>query len=377
MRALIGCGVVALVALAGCGRTDSVDSTETVAGTTTSSLPDPTASSVSATTVRSSTTIEPTTTVESSTTVASTTVAPTPSTEPPTTGPTTTQSPPATPRPQTAFVIADGDLVEVDVATGAIVALISEFFDADGVFRYGLRPTADRTTIWFNESYEDGWYGCESSVGNVGRIDIASGAIEILGPGSGVSLAPNDELLAHLGSAVCVPDPEAPDFWVLTPYDRVVVRQLASGEIREFVTAATLDGSPDPGVVEWAGFSPAGDLLVLTADGQLRNVDINGSSTIQDHPVVLPEVIGFPIAATATALVTIVGGDEGSTDLYSLDAVSGAPTLLASSEAFMNAAVNASGHVVVVAFDEVSVAPGADLTVVSNPDGAFIGDVGW
>jgi hypothetical protein len=116
---------------------------------------------------------------------------------------------------------------------------------------------------------------------------------------------------------------------VLTPPDRVVVRMLDTGEEREFVTDTPPDDYDSPSAVLAATFGAEGGLLVLTGDGLLRGVDVEGSGVIQDHPVILPELTGGPVAVTADALITVDFGEEGSTDAYSIDPGSGETTLIA------------------------------------------------
>ncbi len=365
---IVGVAAVAL-ALTACG-----DGTEVTSST---AAPAPTIDvTLPATTDPTEATSPPTTAVITlpPTTVPATTAPPTTEPPPTTVPPPTTTAPTG---PTTAFVAADNQLLEVDVASGETVRVLVDSLSGDGVFRGGLRLSPDRSTIWFDEGYEDGWYGCDSSIGSVGRIDAATGAIDVLGLGSGVEPSANGELISYVTSSLCLPDPENPEFFVLTPYDRVVVRQLSTGEEREFVTDTPPDTYDSPSAVQGAGFSPAGDLLVLLGDGRLINVDINGSAVIQDHPVALPEVVGGPVAATADALITVEFGDEGSSDLYSIDAGSGAPTLLASSGAFMAVGVSADDQIVVASFEPVTVAPGANVTVVELPGDPFVYDIDW
>jgi len=279
--------------------------------------------------------------------------------------------------PATAFAAVDEQLVEVDVATGETVRVLDDFFSGEGVFRGALRLSPDRSAIWFSEGYEDGWFGCDTSIGSFGRVDAATGELEILGVGSGPEPSADGELLAYVTSSLCLPDPELPEFWVLTPSDRVVVRVLATGEEREFVTDTPPDSYDAPSAVLGAGFSPGGSLLVLLGDGRLFNVDLDGSGVIQDHPIALAEVVGQPVAATADALITVDFGDEGSTDVYSLDPASGAPTLLASTGAFLAVGVSADDQLVVSSVDAVTVAPGAAVTVVEPASGGFVYDIDW
>lgn len=363
--ASIAIGVAVALVLAACGGETQVSSSTVATSSTVVAETAPTTSS----SAPPPPTIDATTTTIDSTTTT-TTVAPTTAT-----APTTTVADPV--GPATAFVSADGSLLEVDAATGDTVRVLQEFFDDEGVFRGGLRLSPDRSTIWFSEGYEDGWYGCDSSIGSFGRIDAATGELEVLGVGGGIEASPNGELISYITSSLCLPDPEQPDVWVLTPPDRVVVRLLETGEEREFVTDTPPDDYNTPSVVLGAGFSPAGTLLVLLGDGRLINVDINGSNVIQDHPVALPEVTGAPVAATADALITVAFGDEGSTEVYSIDPGSGESTLIASAGAYMAVGVSAADEIVVSSFDPVTVSPGAAVTVIELPGNPFIFDIDW
>ena len=297
------------------------------------------------------------------------------STTAPTTAPPTTTPPTAA--PATAYAAANEQLIEVDVATGATVRVLQEFFSDEGVFRGGLRLSPDRSVIWFSEGYEDSWFGCESSIGSFGSVDAATGELEVQGVGSGVEPSADGQLISYITSSLCLPDPENPEIWVLTPSDRVVVRQLDTGDEREFVTDTPPDGYGAPSAVLGAVFSPGGSLLVLLGDGRLINVDIDGSGVIQDHPVALPEVVGNPVAATADALITLLFGDEGSTDIFSIDPATGAPTLLASAGAYVAVAVSADGQIAVSSFEPVTVAPGAEVTIVELEGDPFVYDLDW
>ncbi len=343
--------------------------------------------------VPSTATTEPPVTQAPATTAAPTTAAPTtavPTTEAPATtaapttvAPTTTEAlgdvvdPPAA-TPASAFVTLSPSLVEIDLVSGEVVREIVEFFTGEGVFRGVLRLDPGGRSLWFSEAYEDGWYGCESSVGNYGVVDLETGEIRILGAGSSAEPSPDGEFSAVVSSEVCVPDPQQPDVWVLTPSDRVVVRQLSSGEERAFVTDPPPSDYSSPSSVRWAGFSPAGNLLVMTLDGVVRNVDLDGSRVLQDHPIVLSGVDGLPAGATADALLVLVTGDEGSVELISIAAESGETVLLASSEQYFDAAIDVpTGAVLVAGFGEIVVEDGAPVTVVTVPEGEFVSALDW
>jgi hypothetical protein len=357
------------VTASGCSRTAEVVSTAddtttvdaTIAATTTTVIDTTTATTIVPETT--TTELETTTTVETTTT------------EPPATS--TTVAGPAPTPPAIAYVAADTDLLEIATADSAVTRTVVEFFNGDGVFRGNLRLAPDGATIWFSEGYEDSWYGCDTSVGSFGRVDVASGAVEILGTGWGAEPSPDGAQVAYLDSDLCLPDPEAPEFWVLTPYDRVVIRDLAAGTEQEIVTDPAPADAVAPSQITWVGYTTDGELLVLTADRQLRLVDPAGSGVLQDHPVVLPELRGLPAGTTDGALITADRGDEGSTDVYAIDPSSGGATLLASSEGFVSVGVAPSGAVVVAGFSDVTVEPGAPVTVLTAPEGSTYFDVDW
>ena len=370
-RCILALALLTVTASA-CSSTDSVESTDPdptpVETTTESTTESTTATTEPATTTTSETTTtappETTTTVEATTTTA------------PLATSTTVPGPAPTP-PAVAYVVADTDLLEIDTASGAVTRTVVELFDGDGVFRGNLRLSPDGATIWFSEGYEDGWYGCDTSVGSFGRVDVASGAVEVVGIGSGVEPSPDGTRVAYLTSDLCLPDPENPENWVLTPYDRVVIRDLAAGTEQELVTNPAPADAASPSQVTWVGFDPDGALLVLTADGQLRLVDPAGSGTLQDHPVVATDLRGFPAGTTAGALITVDQGDEGSADVYAVDPSSGGATLLASSEGFVTVGIAPNGAIVVAGFTEVTVEPGAPVTVLTAPDGTTYFDLDW
>ncbi len=355
VRRLVPSLAVALV-LAACSTSDSIESTG----------PATVATAEATTTTASPTTTSTTTTSTTTTSTTTTTTAPT--------------TPPPIPAdaPASAFAADATDLIEIDVRTGALTRTVTAGFSEGGVYRGQLRLTSDRSTIWFSEGYEDGWYGCDSSIGTFGRLDVAAGTFEVLGVGVGPEPSPDGRFVVYRTSELCLPDPENPDLWVLTPYDRVVVRSLETGEELTFVTADTPDAVDSPGVVRWAGFDPGGGLLVQTADGRLFGVELDGPGVIQDHPTIVPEVIGIPVGATDGRLVTVDLGDEGSADVYLIDLGSAEADRIAASEAFLAVGLDSgTGQIVVSGADPVRVTAGAPVTVLTAPDSRLLYDVDW
>lgn len=362
------------LALAACGGGSDEVSSSTVATTTEAPVETTAAPTTAPPTTAAPTTAAPTTAPP--TTAAPTTAPPT--TAPPTTAPATTAPPtPPAENPTTFFATTDLGLVEVDVATGDIVATVDDFFSIDGVFRGNIRLTTDRSTIYFSEGYEDSWYACETSVGSLGVIDVATAAIDVLGRGTGLELAPDETQFAYIDSETCLPDPQQPDFWVLTPYDRAVVRDMATGDEIVVETSPAPDSYDSPSAVRWADLHADGSLLVQLESGDVHRIPPGTSGgTIQDSP------IAFTTAATPWELVgdrmiATLFGAEGSSDLMSFDITTGAGTLLASAETYMAVGVGPEGQLIAVADGDITVEPGVDLTVVDLPVDGYYYDLDW
>lgn len=374
-RAVLVGGVAVAVLLGACSGSDTVTSTPSTTGPQVSIAPPPVASTSTPSTAPA-TTAAPTTAAP--TTAAPTTAAPT--TAPPTTAPPTTAPPltaPASPAP-TSVVMNDGvDLIELDVATGEAIRQIVPFFNGDGIFRGGIHLDPTRTFAYFNEGYEDSWYACESSVGVYARVDVTSGEIEILGTGTGVSLSADGASSVHLDSDVCVPDPEAPELWVLTPYDRVVVTDLESGSTTEYASTPSPESYTDASAVLWAGLEPGGDLLVLTADETLRRIPSGATGAIQDHETVATGFTDIPVHIGDGTLLALDVGDEGSSDLWLVDLGSSERRLLASAEASMSVGVSDEGHIVATSPVPIEVQPGAPVTILPARSDLTYLDIDW
>jgi hypothetical protein len=362
--------------LVACGGSDEVSS----------STPPPTPSTTSTT----STTEAPATTTSTATTVPPTTTTPPTtgpttapsSTAPPTTAPATapgTSAPPTAPlppAPATFFAARDLDLVEIDVASGTVINTIEPFFTGDGVFRGGLRLSPDRSTIYYSEGYEDSWYSCETSVGVIGAISVADGTITPLGPGSGIQLNADGTRIVHLGSQSCVPDPQQPDLWVLTPSDRAIVRDLASGATTEFVTATPPDAYDSATALGWADLADDGSLLVLTGAGEIHRIPSGATGAIQDFPVVVT-TDATPLEIVGDRIIAAIYGDEGSTDLVSISLADGSVASLASTESYMTVGVDPSGRLIAAADGPIAVEPGADVAIVEFPIDGYFYDLDW
>lgn len=368
----------AVSAATGCSSSDEVvvttlDDTTTLAPTTTP--PSASTSTVSATVT--TTTTPAAITTPTTTAVTTSTLTPSTTTSSSSSSSSTTIGGSLPPSPTTAYAVVSGRLITLDPVTGDPVRTIAEAFGGDGVFRGGLRLSPDSSTVWFSEGYEDGWFGCDTSVGSIGRVDVATGAVEIVATGTGAEPSPDGATVAYRDSAQCLPDPDNPEDWVLTPYDSVVVRDLATGAEQELVSRPAPASSTDPGHIGWVGHDPTGALVVLTHDGTLRRIDPAGSDVVQDHPVIVSDLRGLPVGTTGGALVTVEIGPEGSADVLAVDLATGAASLLASSETFLAVGVAPSGAIVVAGSDPIDVAPGAPVTVLAPADAGDVTDLDW
>ena len=340
---------------------------------TSSTVPPTTPETTAAPTTVPPTTVPPTTVPV---TTAPPTTAP-PTTAPPTTAPpTTVPPPPAAENPATFFATTDLGLVEVDVASGTIVATVDDFFNGDGLFRGNIRLTPGRETIYFSEGYEDSWYACESSVGAIGSIDVATGTIENLTGGTTAELSPDGSKLIFIDSEVCLPDPEAPELWVLTPYDRAVVRDLTTGTDTVYPSATPPDVYDAPTSVRWADMHADGSLLVQLGSGDVHRIPAGATGVIQDFPVAFT-TDALPWDVVGDRIIATVYGAEGSSDLVSIDIATGTTTPLASAEVYMAVGVGDEGQLIAVADSPIEVEPGVALTIVDLPPDGYYYDLDW
>lgn len=372
--------VIGGLLIAACSQGESVTSTSAESST----AAPPTVASTSAPTTAPPTTVPAPTSVTPTTappTTAPPTTAPAPTTVPgvaPPTVPATTAPAVTVPTPDTAVAVVDSALVTVDVATSQIDVVIDEFFSAEGVFRGSLRLSPDGSSVYFSEGYEDSWYQCESSVGMVGRIDVATAEMTMLAAGIGIELSPDGSQTVHLGSETCEPDPEAPELFVLTPYDRVVVTDLASGSTTTYVTVTPPTDYGSPTALDWADLADDGSLLVLTVAGDVHRIPAGATGAIQDFPVVATlDDTTLPIEVIGDELVSIVFGLEGSTDAIAVSLADGTRRLLASSETSMAVGVSLEGAIVTASSTPITVYPGAPVTTLDLGDEAFVFDLDW
>lgn len=252
-----------------------------------------------------------------------------------------------TPPVETAIAILGVELARIDVSTGETLATIDPFFSGDGRYRYGLSLTPDRTEAYFSENWEDSWYSCESSPGTVSKIDLDTGEIDELWVGNGATVSPDGRFVAYLEASRCIPDPQNPDFWVLTPYDRVVVVDLVFNEPAFMDTQALPADYLDPNALDWVRFHPDGDALVATAAGAVHKVPLGAANPIQTYPLVadLAGVEHFPVEVVDGALVVTEWVELGFA-VVSYDLDDGTRTELWVAETWVEVGADESGNLI-------------------------------
>lgn len=246
-----------------------------------------------------------------------------------------------------AVALLGNDLVRLDAATGDTLATIVPFFSGDGLYRYGLSLTPDKLEAYFSENWEDSWFSCESSPGSIGRVDLVTGEIEDLWTGTGATVSPDGRFVAYLEASQCLPDPENPDFWYLTPYDRVVVVDLVFNEPAFMDSQALPTDYLDPNALDWVRFHPDGEALVGTALGAVYKVPLGAANPIQTYPQVLDlaGVEGFPVEVSGNDLIITEWVAEGFA-LVSYDLGTGDRTELWTTETWIEAGADESGNLI-------------------------------
>lgn len=258
------------------------------------------------------------------------------------------------PQVVTAVALVDTNLVEIDTATGTVVKTFKEFFSGDGAYRGGFQLSPDRQYLYFSEGWEDSWYSCEASPGSVGRINLATGEILDLWTGTGIALSPDGNFAVYLESSQCLPDPEEPDLWVVTPYDTVVVVDLRIMEPAMMNSQALPIAYDDPNALRSVAFHPDGDVVVLAEDGVLYKVPMGSANPIQSHPQLLNGIAAYSATVAGNSLLTVEwnsGADE--IELKAHDLTTGAVSLLLTAPSWIEVGVSPSGQIIATTEDQL------------------------
>lgn len=254
----------------------------------------------------------------------------------------------------TAVALVGQDLVEIDTSTGAVLRTFKEFFSGDGAYRGGFQLSPDRQYLYFSEGWEDSWYSCESSPGSVGRINLATGEILDLWTGTGIAISPDGNFAAYLESSQCLPDPEEPDLWVVTPYDTVVVVDLRIMEPAMMNSQALPTAYDDPNSLRAVSFHPDGDVVVLGQDGVVYKVPMGSANPIQSHPQLLSGITAYSATVAGNSLLTVEWNSEADEiTLKSHDLTTGAVNLLLTAPSWIEVGVDPSGEIIAAIEDQV------------------------
>src|SRR5690606_10416347 len=168
---------------------------------------------------------------------------------------TTTTTPPMV--KGSILAVIDGAVSRVSLPDGEIETIL-EGFDEPAAFRAYLSEMADGR-IFYIEGWEDFWYTCEASRGELGYIDPADPALTRYSFGSHIAVSPDRASLAVVESRLCFPDPEEPDAWVVTPANVLFSEGDVAFEI-------LLEADPEPPGFEtglsWVAWEDTDHLLV-------------------------------------------------------------------------------------------------------------------
>jgi hypothetical protein len=228
-------------------------------------------------------------------------------------------------------LVIDGEaLVIVDVTAGERLKVFDPYFSGDGMWVGSMSLTPDGAVLYYDIGWEDSWYACDSSQGQVERLDLAVGTAAAVAPGFAPAVSPDGHWLAVLLSEQCLPDPEEPDMWVLTPTDTVVVYDLTSGwpvETKRWSVGSAPTSYDDPHMVTWADWrTDSNTLLVMTNDGSIFEVTLDHQGALDERPPVIDDIEGFPQALLGDTLY--ITRDEtpeewGGFDLVAIDLTTG------------------------------------------------------
>lgn len=230
-----------------------------------------------------------------------------------------------------ALVIDGEALVIVDVTSGERLKEFDPYFTGDGMWVGNLSLAPDGTTVYYDVGWEDSWYSCDSSQGQVELLSLEFGTASIVAPGYGPVVSPDGRWLAVLVAGQCLPDPEEPDFWVITPTDTVVLYSLASGwpvEARRWSVASVPVSYDDPRMITWVDWrADSQTLLVANNDGDLFEVPADHQGRLDTDPPVAQSITGRPAALVGDTLYVIrdeTPEEWGGFDLIAVDLTTGA-----------------------------------------------------
>lgn len=247
-----------------------------------------------------------------------------------------------------ALVIDGQELKVVDVETGERLKTFDPYFDGDGLFVGRMALTPDGRALYFSVGFEDSWYSCEASQGGVWKLDLDFGITTVIGEGFGAAVSPDGKWMATLFSEQCLPDPENPDLWVLTPTDTVILYDLTSGwpsEAKRWSVQTPPTSYEQPQVLIWLDWrADSQSIVALNTGGDLYEKAIDTGGSLEDGSLIAAGVFGYPQALIGEVLYLTI--DEtpfavGTFDLVGFDLATGtAEEILLISETWNYAAAD-------------------------------------
>lgn len=228
-------------------------------------------------------------------------------------------------------VLVDGQaLVIVDVRNGERLKVIDPNFSGDGMWVGRMALTPDAQAMYYDVGWEDSWYSCDSSQGQVERLSLEFGTTAVVAAGYSPAVSPDGMWLAVLVAGQCLPDPAEPTMWVVTPTDTVVLYSLASGwpeETRRWRVESVPTSYDDSNMLTWVDWrADSQALVVMNNAGDLFEVTLDHRGPLDDGPPLVEAVDGFAGALIGNTLY--VTRDEtpdewGGFDILAVDITTG------------------------------------------------------
>ncbi len=228
-------------------------------------------------------------------------------------------------------MVVDGEaLVIVDVETGERLKVMDPYFGGDGMGIARMALRTDAAALYYAVSFEDSWYSCDSADGQVKRLDMGFGTITTVGSGRSPTISPDGRWMALLRSEQCLPDPENPEFWVMTPTDTVVLYNLATGrpiETRRWSVATAPTSYDDPRMITWADWrQDSQTLLVMVNSGDVYELSLDQEGPINAGEPVVAGLRGAPQALLGDTLYLVrdeTPDEWGGFDIIAMDLTTG------------------------------------------------------
>lgn len=245
-------------------------------------------------------------------------------------------------------LIVDGQaLVIADVASGERLKTFDPYFDGDGRATGRMALTPDASVLYFGTGWEDSWYSCEASQGQVLRYDLTFGGETFIASGFSPTVSPDGHWLALLVAEQCLPDPEQPDSWVITPTDTIVLYDLTTpspSEVNRWKVTTPPTSYFDPQMLTWIDWRADSQTLVVVNNARsVFEITTDHQGAVDAETPIANVVHGWPQALIADSLYLI--RDEtpeaiGAFDLVVFDLSSGSVEAIASTTGWPYAAAD-------------------------------------